>query len=89
MPLNKTINSTIDNNFLSINSLRTTSELTVLAFVHNFQKVASVFKCETSSSLSLINCLRNQEANDIVFNSAVGETSHFLNGTLAELQLDL
>ncbi|KFQ48497.1 Carboxylesterase 5A, partial [Pelecanus crispus] len=35
-------------------------------------KIASIFKCETSSSLSLINCLRNQEAKDIVFNSTVG-----------------
>ncbi|OXB84032.1 UNVERIFIED_CONTAM: hypothetical protein H355_015543 [Colinus virginianus] len=35
----------------------------------DLKKIASVFKCETSSSLSLVNCLRNQEAMDIVFNS--------------------
>ncbi|XP_031471448.1 carboxylesterase 1D-like [Phasianus colchicus] len=34
-----------------------------------FFKKLQIFKCETSSSLSLINCLRNQEAMDIVFNS--------------------
>ncbi|KFO81329.1 Carboxylesterase 5A, partial [Cuculus canorus] len=38
----------------------------------DLKKIASVFKCEASSSLSLINCLRKQEANDIVFNSRVG-----------------
>uniref|UniRef100_A0A8B9SK77 Carboxylic ester hydrolase n=1 Tax=Anas platyrhynchos TaxID=8839 RepID=A0A8B9SK77_ANAPL len=43
--------------------------LTVLVFVHNFQKIAGIFKCETSSSLSLVNCLRNQEAMDIIANS--------------------
>ncbi|KFO07884.1 Fatty acyl-CoA hydrolase precursor, medium chain, partial [Balearica regulorum gibbericeps] len=37
----------------------------------DLKKIASIFKCETSSSLSLINCLRNQEAEDIVFNSTV------------------
>ncbi|CAM9438934.1 unnamed protein product [Bubo scandiacus] len=36
----------------------------------DLKKIASVFKCETSSSLPLLNCLRNQEAKDIVFNSA-------------------
>ncbi|XP_065589239.1 carboxylesterase 5A-like isoform X2 [Cyrtonyx montezumae] len=35
----------------------------------DLKKIASIFKCETSSSLSLVNCLRNQEAMDIVFNS--------------------
>ncbi|XP_021263810.1 carboxylesterase 5A-like isoform X5 [Numida meleagris] len=35
----------------------------------DLKKIASIFKCETSSSLSLLNCLRNQEAMDIVFNS--------------------
>uniref|UniRef100_G3UR65 Carboxylesterase type B domain-containing protein n=1 Tax=Meleagris gallopavo TaxID=9103 RepID=G3UR65_MELGA len=35
--------------------------LTVLVFVNNFEKIANIFKCETNSSLSLINCLRNQE----------------------------
>ncbi|XP_035192421.1 fatty acyl-CoA hydrolase precursor, medium chain-like [Oxyura jamaicensis] len=35
----------------------------------HLKKIASIFKCETSSSLSLINCLRNQEAMDIVSNS--------------------
>ncbi|XP_074737283.1 fatty acyl-CoA hydrolase precursor, medium chain-like isoform X1 [Strix uralensis] len=36
----------------------------------DLKKIASVFKCETSSSLPLLNCLRNQEAKDIVFNGA-------------------
>ncbi|XP_009700350.1 PREDICTED: fatty acyl-CoA hydrolase precursor, medium chain-like [Cariama cristata] len=40
-----------------------------LLFSTDLKKIASTFKCETSSSLSLINCLRNQEAKDIVFNS--------------------
>ncbi|XP_010004477.1 PREDICTED: fatty acyl-CoA hydrolase precursor, medium chain-like [Chaetura pelagica] len=40
--------------------LRATSDL---------KKIASIFKCDMSSSLSLINCLRNQEANDLVFKS--------------------
>lgn len=57
-----------------IHSLKTTSQLTVFVSVNNFQRIASIFKCEMSSSLSLINCLRNQEANNIVFNSTVGET---------------
>lgn len=35
----------------------------------DLKRIASIFKCEMSSSLSLINCLRNQEANNIVFNS--------------------
>ncbi|KAM6058061.1 fatty acyl-CoA hydrolase precursor, medium chain-like isoform 1-T1 [Chlamydotis macqueenii] len=35
----------------------------------DLKKIASIFKCETSSSLSLINCLRNQGAKEIVFNS--------------------
>ncbi|XP_013032180.2 fatty acyl-CoA hydrolase precursor, medium chain-like isoform X2 [Anser cygnoides] len=35
----------------------------------DLKKIASIFKCETSSSLSLINCLRNQEAMDIISNS--------------------
>ncbi|KFU96015.1 Fatty acyl-CoA hydrolase precursor, medium chain, partial [Chaetura pelagica] len=42
--------------------LRATSDL---------KKIASIFKCDMSSSLSLINCLRNQEANDLVFKSPV------------------
>uniref|UniRef100_A0A8V0YBF5 Carboxylic ester hydrolase n=1 Tax=Gallus gallus TaxID=9031 RepID=A0A8V0YBF5_CHICK len=33
------------------------------------KKIADIFKCETNSSLSLVNCLRNREAMDIVFNS--------------------
>ncbi|KFQ78984.1 Fatty acyl-CoA hydrolase precursor, medium chain, partial [Phoenicopterus ruber ruber] len=37
----------------------------------DLKKIASIFKCETSSSLLLINCLRNQEAKDVVFNSMV------------------
>ncbi|KFV60530.1 Fatty acyl-CoA hydrolase precursor, medium chain, partial [Tyto alba] len=36
------------------------------------KKIANIFKCEASSSLPLINCLRNHEAEDIVFNSTVG-----------------
>ncbi|KGL90348.1 Fatty acyl-CoA hydrolase precursor, medium chain, partial [Charadrius vociferus] len=40
----------------------------------DLKKIASIFKCETSSSVSLINCLRNQEANDIVFNTTVVAT---------------
>ncbi|XP_015729548.1 carboxylesterase 5A-like isoform X2 [Coturnix japonica] len=35
----------------------------------DLKKIAKIFKCETSSSLSLVNCLRKQEAMDIVFNS--------------------
>ncbi|XP_032051493.1 fatty acyl-CoA hydrolase precursor, medium chain-like isoform X1 [Aythya fuligula] len=35
----------------------------------DLKKIASIFKCETSSSLSVINCLRNQEAMDIIANS--------------------
>ncbi|XP_035399347.2 fatty acyl-CoA hydrolase precursor, medium chain-like [Cygnus atratus] len=35
----------------------------------DLKKIASIFKCGTSSSLSLINCLRNQEAMDIISNS--------------------
>ncbi|XP_010144093.1 PREDICTED: putative inactive carboxylesterase 4, partial [Buceros rhinoceros silvestris] len=35
----------------------------------DLKKIASIFNCETSSSLSVINCLRNQEANDIVLNT--------------------
>ncbi|KAK2529920.1 hypothetical protein Q9233_006305 [Columba guinea] len=35
----------------------------------DLKRIASIFKCEMSSSLSLINCLRNQEANHIVLNS--------------------
>ncbi|XP_010164618.1 fatty acyl-CoA hydrolase precursor, medium chain [Antrostomus carolinensis] len=35
----------------------------------DLKKTASIFKCDMSSSLSLINCLRNQEAEDIVFKS--------------------
>ncbi|KFP13516.1 Fatty acyl-CoA hydrolase precursor, medium chain, partial [Egretta garzetta] len=37
----------------------------------DLKKIASLFNCEMNSSLSLINCLRNQEAKDIVFNSTV------------------
>ncbi|KAM6409220.1 fatty acyl-CoA hydrolase precursor, medium chain-like [Rhynochetos jubatus] len=36
----------------------------------DLKKIASIFKCDMSSSPSLINCLRQQEAKDIVFNSA-------------------
>lgn len=74
LSLNKTVNSTVYSNFILMHSLKTTSQLTVFVFVNNFQQIASIFKCEMSSSLSLINCLRNQEANDIVSNSTVGET---------------
>ncbi|KAM4767069.1 fatty acyl-CoA hydrolase precursor, medium chain-like isoform 1-T1 [Cyanocitta cristata] len=35
----------------------------------NLEKIASIFKCETSSSLSLLSCLRKQEAEHLVFNS--------------------
>ncbi|XP_010205150.2 carboxylesterase 5A [Colius striatus] len=35
----------------------------------DIKRVASIFKCEMSNSLSLLNCLRNQEAMDIVSNS--------------------
>ncbi|XP_072202670.1 liver carboxylesterase-like isoform X2 [Excalfactoria chinensis] len=35
----------------------------------DLKKIASIFKCGTSSSLSLVNCLRNQEAMDIVSNN--------------------
>ncbi|EOB01052.1 Carboxylesterase 7, partial [Anas platyrhynchos] len=38
----------------------------------DLKKIAGIFKCETSSSLSLVNCLRNQEAMDIIANSTVG-----------------
>ncbi|KFP33723.1 Carboxylesterase 5A, partial [Colius striatus] len=38
----------------------------------DIKRVASIFKCEMSNSLSLLNCLRNQEAMDIVSNSTVG-----------------
>ncbi|XP_027574143.2 cocaine esterase isoform X1 [Pipra filicauda] len=33
------------------------------------KKIGSIFKCDTSSSLSLINCLRKQEADHIIFNT--------------------
>ncbi|KFQ21301.1 Fatty acyl-CoA hydrolase precursor, medium chain, partial [Mesitornis unicolor] len=46
----------------------------------DLKKIASIFKCESSSSLSLINCLRNQEANDIVFNSTVDLRSCYALG---------
>ncbi|XP_009673027.1 fatty acyl-CoA hydrolase precursor, medium chain isoform X2 [Struthio camelus] len=35
----------------------------------NLKRIASIFKCEADTSLSLTNCLRNKEAKDIVFNS--------------------
>ncbi|XP_062442589.1 carboxylesterase 5A-like isoform X2 [Rhea pennata] len=35
----------------------------------DLKKIASIFKCEADTSLSVINCLRNQEAKHIVFNS--------------------
>lgn len=60
--------------------------ITVLVFVDNFQKVASVFKCETSSSLSLLKCLRQQEAEHIVLKSKVGEASWQQNFLMAHLQ---
>lgn len=55
-------------------------------FVDNFQKIASIFKCERSSSLSLLSCLREQEAEHIVLNSKVGETSWPQNFVMAHLQ---
>ncbi|XP_064315650.1 liver carboxylesterase 1 isoform X2 [Phalacrocorax carbo] len=39
----------------------------------DLKKVASIFKCEMSSTLSLINCLRTKEAKDIVFNSTTSK----------------
>lgn len=75
LPLNPAINNSVYNDFL-----------TVLVFVGNFQKIASIFKCETSSSLSLLNCLRKQEAEHLVFNSQVGETSWQQNFLMAHLQ---
>ncbi|XP_068017752.1 fatty acyl-CoA hydrolase precursor, medium chain-like [Melanerpes formicivorus] len=35
----------------------------------DLKKIASVFKCEPSSSLSLLNCLRKQEAEDLILKS--------------------
>ncbi|XP_005427507.1 cocaine esterase [Geospiza fortis] len=35
----------------------------------DLEKIASIFKCDTSSSLSLLDCLRKQEAEHIVLNS--------------------
>ncbi|KFV67829.1 Fatty acyl-CoA hydrolase precursor, medium chain, partial [Dryobates pubescens] len=37
----------------------------------DLKKVASVFKCESSSSLSLLNCLRKQEAEELLLKSKV------------------
>lgn len=60
--------------------------ITVFVFVDNFQKIASIFKCDTSSSLSLLDCLRKQEAEHIILNSKVGETSWQQNFLMAHLQ---
>lgn len=60
--------------------------ITVLIFVDNFQKIAGIFQCDTSSSLSLLNCLRKQEAEHIVHKSKVGETSWQQNFLMAHLQ---
>ncbi|XP_014748079.1 PREDICTED: fatty acyl-CoA hydrolase precursor, medium chain-like [Sturnus vulgaris] len=35
----------------------------------DLEKIANIFKCETSSSLSLLNCLRKQEAEDLIHKS--------------------
>lgn len=75
LPLNQAIKSSVYNDFI-----------TVLIFADNFQKVASKFECETSSSLSLLNCLRKQEAEHIVLNSKVGETPWQQNFWMAHLQ---
>lgn len=58
----------------------------MLVFVDNFQKIANIFKCDTSSSLSLLSCLRKQEAEHIILNSKVGETSWQQNFLMAHLQ---